>query len=130
MSTSMQRKGKGIYINNWTITEDDVLIESLKELYEDNAWRAYGGLKDGYLAQLQTMMEFKLPGWKVKSCPDIQGRVNFLKKKYFAITDMITEGGFDWNENQMMLVGDKSFYDEWVKVKSVYYLIFKINCTR
>ncbi|GMN46212.1 hypothetical protein TIFTF001_015391 [Ficus carica] len=64
MSTSTQRKGKGIYINNWTITEDDVLIESLKELYEDNALRAYGGLKDGYFAQLQTMMKFKLPGWK------------------------------------------------------------------
>ncbi|KAL5544952.1 hypothetical protein UlMin_008736 [Ulmus minor] len=98
------------------LTEDDVLVESLEELCGDPTWRADNGdFKDGYLVQLETMMETKIPGCQIKAAA-IESRVNSLKKKYFAVTDMKTLFGLGWDEDRMMIIGDKSVYDGWVKI--------------
>lgn len=73
-------------------------------------------------------MESKLPDWEIKHSQEILSRINWLKKKYFAITEMLSEGGFEWSDNHMMIVGDKSSYKEWVKVKKFVHLTWWIIC--
>ncbi|KAL5544962.1 hypothetical protein UlMin_008746 [Ulmus minor] len=89
------------------------VVESLLELRQNPAWHGYGGFKKGYLAQVRTMVENKLPGRRFK-LSHIRCEVNFLKNKYFAISDMVSSGGFAWDEEKMMLICDQSKYDEWV----------------
>lgn len=93
------------------------VVESLLELRQNPAWHGYGGFKKGYLAQVRTMVENKLPGRRFK-LSHIRCEVNFLKNKYFAISDMVSSGGFAWDEEKMMLICDQNKYDEWVMVST------------
>ncbi|KAK0590106.1 hypothetical protein LWI29_022765 [Acer saccharum] len=99
----------------WTIAEDAILVESLQELNQNTMWKAYCGFKNGYLAQLETMMEAKLPNCGLKASPHIESRVKTLKAKYCALHELLSQSGFGWNDEHMMLMCEKNVYDEWVK---------------
>ncbi|PQQ03133.1 ATPase WRNIP1 [Prunus yedoensis var. nudiflora] len=90
-------------------------MESLKELYHDTTWRADTGFKNDYLDKLECMLEAKIPDCGLKASPHIESRVKTLKLKYFALTEMLSLSRFGWNEEKMMLVCEKSVYDEWVE---------------
>ncbi|TXG63780.1 hypothetical protein EZV62_010774 [Acer yangbiense] len=79
-------------------------------------WKADCGFKNGYLAQLETMMEAKLPNCGLKASPHIESRVKTLKAKYCALHELLSQSGFGWNDEHMMLMCEKNVYDEWVKI--------------
>ena len=110
-------RGRGKNKHYWTIDEDAALLDSLRELYENALWRADSGFKNGYLAQLEIMVERKLPGCELKASPHIESRIKTLKAKYYALSEMLSQKGFGWNDKQMMLICERSLYNDWVKVK-------------
>ena len=61
-------------------------------------------------------MESKLPGCGILANPHIESRIKTLKTKYVAVAEMLNQSGFSWNEQEMMLVCEKSVYIEWVEV--------------
>ena len=96
--------------------QDDALVEALLELSQNAIWRADCGFKNGYLLQLEAMMEAKLPGCGIKSSPHIESRAKWFKQKYSAMTDMLALSGFGWDNDKMVLQCEKNVYDEYVKV--------------
>lgn len=105
--------------SGWTLTEDDVLVDSLVQLSQAE-WLPE--LNDSNLTRVQTLMKSQLPGWFTKTRPDILGRSNWLKKRYFAIREMRSKGILDWDDDQMMLVGDEVHYKEFAKVIFLFFL--------
>ena len=113
---SSTQRGRGQNKHYWTIQHDDALIEALSELSQNAMWWADCGFKNGYLLQLETMMEAKLPGCAIKASPHIESRVKWFKQKYCAITDMSSLSGFRLDNDKIILQCEKNVYDEYVKV--------------
>lgn len=59
----------------WTTSQDNALIKALSELSQNLMWRAYCDFKNGYLQQLENMLEVKLPGCGLKASPHIKSKV-------------------------------------------------------
>ncbi|GMN58453.1 hypothetical protein TIFTF001_027549 [Ficus carica] len=70
--------------------QDDALVDALLELSQNAMWRADCGFKNGYLLQLEAMMEAKLPDYGIKASPHIGSRVKWFKQKYCAMTNMLS----------------------------------------
>ncbi|ESR57637.1 hypothetical protein CICLE_v10024558mg [Citrus x clementina] len=78
-------------------------------------WRVDCGFKTGYLNQLESMLELKIPGCGLKASPHIESRVKYFKLKHNVVADMLALSGFGWDSEKSMIVCDKSVYDEYVK---------------
>ncbi|XP_060965521.1 uncharacterized protein LOC133034450 [Cannabis sativa] len=78
-SSNADQRGRGKNKHYWTPTQDSVLIECLLELSQNSTWRADSGFKNGYLQQMEIMLEEKLPGSKLKASPHIESRIKNLK---------------------------------------------------
>ncbi|CAL9019553.1 unnamed protein product [Prunus brigantina] len=78
------------------------------ELHQNTNWRADSSFKNGYLNKLETMLKVKLPNSGLKASPHIESRVKTLKGKYGALADALSQSGFGWNEEEMMLVCEKN----------------------
>ncbi|KAL6184451.1 hypothetical protein ACLB2K_045852 [Fragaria x ananassa] len=63
-------------------------------------------------------MEAKLPGHGILANPHIESRIKTLKAKYAALSEMLNQSGFSWNEQEMMLVCEQSVFTEWVKKRN------------
>nr|XP_011464620.1 PREDICTED: uncharacterized protein LOC105351564 [Fragaria vesca subsp. vesca] len=118
MSSTSNSRGRGQNKRYWTDEENDKLLESLLELHHDKKWKADTGFKNGFLKQLQHVMESKLPGCGILANPHIKSRIKTLKTKYVAVAEMLNQSGFSWNEQEMMLVCEKSVYIKWVEKRN------------
>ncbi|KAF4373566.1 hypothetical protein F8388_025260 [Cannabis sativa] len=116
MNRNTIERGRGKNKHYWTHDEDAALLDSLHELYQNALWRADCGFKNGYLAQLEIMVERKLPGCELKASPHIESRIKTLKAKYYALAEMLSHKGFTWNDKQSMLVCERNVYNDWVKI--------------
>ncbi|XP_062118023.1 uncharacterized protein LOC133831665 [Humulus lupulus] len=116
MNRNTIERGRGKNKHYWTHDEDAALLDSLHELYQNALWRADCGFKNGYLAQLEIMVERKLPGCELKASPHIESRIKTLKAKYYALSEMLSQKGFSWNDKQSILVCERSVYNDWVKI--------------
>ncbi|XVF72578.1 hypothetical protein PTKIN_Ptkin12aG0132200 [Pterospermum kingtungense] len=96
--------------HQWSKDEDAILVQCLHVLAEDPRWKGDNGtFKVGYLAQLEKMIETKLPEAQLKANPHIESRVKTLKKQYNAIFEMLTIGsGFGWNDVDKCLTASKT----------------------
>ncbi|KAH6823450.1 hypothetical protein C2S53_014658 [Perilla frutescens var. hirtella] len=100
----MSRRGKGAN-HVWTIEEDEKLVESMVELKRSGNWDGEGGsgLKKNYQKELERILQDKLPGHGLKEKPHIESRYKLLKKQYYAIYDVRSNGelsGFGWDDDK------------------------------
>ncbi|KAK9985593.1 hypothetical protein SO802_030544 [Lithocarpus litseifolius] len=96
---------------------DNSGAQELDELAGDVKWKAGNGFKPGFTANLEELMEKKLLGCGIKASPHIESRCKTLRKQYRAIVDMLgsNASGFDWNDNEKMVVVEKQILEDWVK---------------
>ncbi|ONI21465.1 hypothetical protein PRUPE_2G067700 [Prunus persica] len=102
-SSGKVKGGRGQNKRCWTTKEDNTLMECLMELHQNTNWRGDSGFKNGYLNKLETMLEVKLLNSGLKASPHIESRVKTLKGKYGALANALSQCGFGWNEEEMML---------------------------
>ena len=116
-SEPVNEGNKGIKFQ-WTAKEDDKLVECLLELAGNVKWKADNGFKPGFTTKLEELMEKKLSGCGIKASPHIESRYKTLRRQYWAIADMLgpNASGFGWNDNEKMVVVEKIFFEDWVKV--------------
>ena len=112
----------------WIAEEDDKLVECLLELTGDVKWKADNGFKPRFIAKLEELMEKKLLGCGIKASPHIESRYKTLRRQYRAIADMLgpNASGFGWNDNEKMVVVEKIFFEDWVKV-ILFFFFFAIH---
>ncbi|KAJ9671011.1 hypothetical protein PVL29_027134 [Vitis rotundifolia] len=109
-------RGRGKNKRVWTPKEDAKLIESLVELCVSGKMKCDNGFRPGTFAQVERLLEDKLPGCGLKASPHIESRVKTLKRQYNAITDMLSHGrGFSWDEKNKMIHCHIDVYERWVK---------------
>ncbi|KAL6174633.1 hypothetical protein ACLB2K_051279 [Fragaria x ananassa] len=101
-STTKQR-GRGQNKRFWTTKEDFALVESLQGMYCDTKWRCENGFKNGYLTQVEAIVEAKMPGCGIQASPHIESRIKTLKKQYYALAEMLSQSGFGWNDDEMII---------------------------
>ncbi|KAF4358676.1 hypothetical protein F8388_005616 [Cannabis sativa] len=82
---------------------------------QNSTWRADSGFKNGYLQQMEIMLEEKLPGSKLKASPHIESRIKNLKGKYSCLAELLSLSGFSWDNEHSLLLCEKSAFDEYVK---------------
>ncbi|KAL2893687.1 hypothetical protein RDABS01_009596 [Bienertia sinuspersici] len=111
-------------LSRWSIAEDRALVMAMNELLDFGGWKADNGqFKSGEYAKLEAIMLQKLPGCEKKAKPHIESRVKLLRKKYDAITEMLSPSasGFGWNDEEKYVICPQAVWDEWIKV--IYYLL-------
>ena len=84
-SSELVNEGKKGPKFQWTLEEDDNLVECLLELASDVKWKAGNGFKAGFIVKLEELMEKKLPECGIKASPHIESRYKILGRKYWAI---------------------------------------------
>ncbi|KAH6764233.1 hypothetical protein C2S51_015482 [Perilla frutescens var. frutescens] len=115
----MSHRGKGAnYV--WTIEEDEKLVESMVELKRSGNWDGEGGsgLKKNYKKELERILQDKLPGHGLKEKPHIESRCKLLKKQYYAIYDVRSNGelsGFGWDDDKKCVTASTDVWDDYLK---------------
>ncbi|KAK2659316.1 hypothetical protein Ddye_005849 [Dipteronia dyeriana] len=102
--------------HQWTSVEDSKLVECLVDLTNCGKWKADNGtFKPDFLQQIKKMMNDKIPGYGLRSQPQIDSRIKLLKKQYHAISEMLgpSANGFWWNDDLKCVVVEKNVFDEW-----------------
>uniref|UniRef100_A0A803KYZ9 Myb/SANT-like domain-containing protein n=1 Tax=Chenopodium quinoa TaxID=63459 RepID=A0A803KYZ9_CHEQI len=76
MATNGQssQSGRGKNKGFWKKEEEEALIDCLLELSCDQQWKGGGGFRNGYLNQLELMLNTKFPGCGLKAIPHIESK--------------------------------------------------------
>lgn len=106
-------KEKGKYVVTWTDEMDRCLTELLvKQVMLGNKLEK-NFRTSAYIAALTVLNErFGLNLTK----ENIQSRLKTWKKQYVLVKEMISQGRFEWDEEQKMVVGNDSEWKEYIKV--------------
>uniref|UniRef100_A0A803MKZ9 DDE Tnp4 domain-containing protein n=1 Tax=Chenopodium quinoa TaxID=63459 RepID=A0A803MKZ9_CHEQI len=68
-------RGRGKNKRYWTYEEDAVLIRYLHELSFDPKWKCENGFKNGYMNNLEEMINGVLPNCGLRAVPHIESRI-------------------------------------------------------
>ncbi|XP_038895852.1 uncharacterized protein LOC120084021 [Benincasa hispida] len=81
----------------WSKVEDAKLMEALLYLVE-TGWRSDNGtFQPGYLQHLERILHEKVLECALNQ-NTIECKVRSLKKQYNAVSEMLSQSGFNWNE--------------------------------
>lgn len=109
--------GRGKNKRFWKKEEEECLIDSLLELCADQQWKGEGGFKNGYLNQLELMLNTKYPGCGLKVVPHIESKFKWFKDKYAIVSEMLNKtSGFQWDDQTKMIKCERQSYEDFCKV--------------
>ena len=81
-------------------------------------WKAKSCFISGYLAHLEKLFAASMPEAELK-VPNIDSGLGYLRKNFNALQDIKQkDSGFEWDDNQKMVTGDRKLFDDWAKVIS------------
>ncbi|KAL2930510.1 ATP-dependent DNA helicase II subunit 1, partial [Bienertia sinuspersici] len=87
--------------------EEEALINCLLELSCDQQWKGEGGFKNGYLNQLEIMLNNKFPNYGLKAIPHIESKFKWFKDKYTVVSEMVNKtSGFQWDDGNKMIIAN------------------------
>ncbi|KAK9714721.1 hypothetical protein RND81_06G114600 [Saponaria officinalis] len=96
--------------------EEEGLIDCLLELSGDQQWKGEGGFKNGYLNQLELMLNNKFPGCGLKDVPHIESKYKWFKYKYPVVSKMVSgTSGFQWDDQTKMIKCERQAYEDFCK---------------
>ncbi|KAL2940293.1 HMG-CoA reductase inhibitor bumarsin [Bienertia sinuspersici] len=108
--------GRGKNKRFWKKEEEEALIDCLLELSCDQQWKGEGGFKNGYLNQLELMLNTKFPGCGIKVIPHIESKFKWFKDKYAIVSEMVNKtSGFQWDEKTSTIQCERQAYDDFCK---------------
>ncbi|KAK6161945.1 hypothetical protein DH2020_001786 [Rehmannia glutinosa] len=108
---------------SWSRREEEVLVESLKEIVS-SGWKSENGFKIGYLQVLEQEMLKALPGTDLRGIPHINSMIHVWKKDYGSLVSMLSRSGIGWNDNTKMI---EARNEAWVDYVKVFEIVGKIN---
>ncbi|XP_038879250.1 uncharacterized protein At2g29880-like [Benincasa hispida] len=98
----------------WSKVENAKLVEALLYLVE-TSWRFDNGtFRPGYLQHLEQILHKKMPGCALNQ-NTIECKVRSLKKQYNIVLVMLSQSGFNWNEEFKCVQVEKEIFDLWVR---------------
>lgn len=111
--------GRGKNKRFWKKEEEEALIDCLLELSGDQQWKGEGGFKNGYLNQLELMLNTKFPGSRLKVVPHIESKSKWFKDKYAVVFEMLNKtSGFQWDDQTKTIKCERQAYDDFCKVNN------------
>ncbi|XP_062190787.1 uncharacterized protein LOC133893711 [Phragmites australis] len=109
-------RGRGRNKRKWTADEDEELVKALCEVSADPRYKVEGGgFKNCYSQGIESILSQKLPGRGIKASPHVDSRLKVMKRKYYAIKDMLASPDFSWDDTRKMIQCEKQRYDEYCK---------------
>ncbi|KAK9705671.1 hypothetical protein RND81_07G075100 [Saponaria officinalis] len=100
----------------WRKEEEEGLIDCLLELSGDQQWKGEGGFKNGYLNQLELMLNTKFPGCGLKAVPHIESKYKWVKDKYAVVSERVSRtSGFQWDDQTKMIKCERQAYEDFCK---------------
>ncbi|KAL8476180.1 hypothetical protein ACS0TY_028733 [Phlomoides rotata] len=87
---------------SWTKIEEDALIICLTNVVHEG-WKSENGFRAGFLRELEKGMKKKLPGTDIVAHPHINSKMHVWKKKYGAVSDLLSKSGIGWNSTTSMI---------------------------
>ncbi|XP_038880837.1 uncharacterized protein LOC120072528 [Benincasa hispida] len=70
--------------------------------------------RPGYLQHLERILHEKVPGCALNQ-NTIECKVRSLKKQYNAVSEMLSQSGFGWNEEFKCVQVEREILDLWVR---------------
>ncbi|KAL8465970.1 hypothetical protein ACS0TY_035178 [Phlomoides rotata] len=105
----------------WSKVEEDALIQCLIDIINDG-WKAENNFKAGFQRELENGMRKLLPGTDIVANPHINSKIHVWKKKYNALSDVLSKSGIGWNSTTTMIdVGDERVWDAIRRADPTYY---------
>ncbi|KAG8372708.1 hypothetical protein BUALT_Bualt12G0094800 [Buddleja alternifolia] len=101
-ASSYQGKKVVTYCRMWTKPEEDVLVQSLKEIIS-TGWKANNGFRVGYLNVLQDLMMRSFPHIDLRANPHISSKMHSWKKQYNSLYTIFGGTGVGWNPTTKMI---------------------------
>ncbi|KAG8363257.1 hypothetical protein BUALT_Bualt19G0003400 [Buddleja alternifolia] len=86
----------------WTKLEEDVLVQSLKEIIS-TGWKADNGFRVGYLNVLQDKIMRAFPRTDLRANPHISSKMHSWKKQYNSLYTIFGGTGVGWNPTTKMI---------------------------
>ncbi|XP_073132514.1 uncharacterized protein [Henckelia pumila] len=84
---------------SWTAREEEVLIQSLKEVVT-KGWKSENGFRAGYLNLLENAMQAAIPGTNLRGNPHINSKIHVWKKTYSTLVTLLSKSGVGWNDSE------------------------------
>ncbi|XP_073284994.1 uncharacterized protein [Primulina huaijiensis] len=98
----------------WSGREEDVLIQSLKEVMR-KGWKSENGFKVGYLTLLENAMHTAIPETNIRGNPHINSKIHVWKKTYSTLVTLLSKSGVGWNDTDKTIDATDETWESIVK---------------
>ncbi|CAA0829278.1 Unknown protein [Striga hermonthica] len=102
---------------SWSIKEEEVLINALKDIIS-KGWKCENGFKTGYLRLLERVMMKAFPNTDIRAEPHINSKIHVWKKHHGSLASMIRVDGISWDDSTKMIKAREDAWNSYVKIDS------------
>ncbi|KAL8462063.1 hypothetical protein ACS0TY_033223 [Phlomoides rotata] len=104
---------------SWSKIEEYALIVSLNNAVLEG-WKSDNDFKAGFQCELEKGMRKRIPGTDLVANPHINSKIHVWKKKYGALSDLLSKSGIGWNSTTSMLeIEDEGVWEScirWIEI--------------
>ncbi|XP_073270922.1 uncharacterized protein [Primulina huaijiensis] len=98
----------------WSRTEEEVLLEALKDL-ATKGWKSENGFRCGYLALLEETMNKVFPRTDLRANPHINSKIHVWKRTHGSLVTILSRSGIGWNNSEKKIEASDEAWECFVK---------------